>query len=149
MKIKLKSFSTLEVAIDKATNRVTKHWERKTKDSDSLAFWHTFQAIQFSFFEKELLLIQALIVSAPLIGLLGTVLGMIETFQGIAEAGMPSTMVVSKGISKALITTQYGLLVALPALIGLTALKKKNQFIQVCRKTLEVRCMTNSGEISG
>ena len=52
---------------------------------------------------------------APLLGLLGTVLGMVEMFQALPEGG--SMVLVAGGIWKALITTVAGLCVAIPALI--------------------------------
>ena len=54
---------------------------------------------------------------APLLGLLGTVSGMIETFIMMTLFGAGDPAVVSGGISKALITTELGLVVAIPALI--------------------------------
>jgi len=53
----------------------------------------------------------------PLLGLLGTVIGMIEVFGVIMEAGVGSPGVLAGGISKALITTASGLAVAIPALM--------------------------------
>ena len=63
---------------------------------------------------KNIMLIQVISVVAPLAGLLGTVIGMIETFQAITlfGAGDPKTM--ASGISKALMTTVLGLVVAIP-----------------------------------
>lgn len=54
---------------------------------------------------------------APLLGLLGTVLGMIDVFGVIMEAGVGNPGVLAGGISKALITTAAGLSVAIPALL--------------------------------
>lgn len=53
---------------------------------------------------------------APLLGLLGTVLGMIEIFSGFMGSGMANAPVLAGGISKALITTAAGLFVGIPAL---------------------------------
>jgi len=61
-------------------------------------------------------LIHACIVVAPLLGLLGTVTGMIETFDSILYGGYVTEM--SRGICKALVTTQYGLAIAAPALVA-------------------------------
>lgn len=63
---------------------------------------------------RNIALIQVISVVAPLTGLLGTVIGMIETFQAITlfGAGDPKTM--ASGISKALMTTVLGLCVAIP-----------------------------------
>ncbi len=54
---------------------------------------------------------------APLLGLLGTVGGMITTFEAISEFGTGNARAMSAGISEALITTQTGLLVAVPGLV--------------------------------
>ncbi len=55
--------------------------------------------------------------SAPFIGLFGTVIGIIQAFQGIAAAGSASLAVVAPGISEALIATAAGLVAAIPASI--------------------------------
>ena len=54
---------------------------------------------------------------SPLLGLLGTVTGMIETFQSITLFGTGDPKLMSGGISQALITTQLGLAVAIPLLL--------------------------------
>ncbi|HEX6992851.1 MAG TPA: MotA/TolQ/ExbB proton channel family protein [Gammaproteobacteria bacterium] len=55
---------------------------------------------------------------SPLLGLLGTVIGMIKTFAAIMVNGVGSPASLAGGISEALITTAAGLSVAIPALIG-------------------------------
>jgi biopolymer transport protein ExbB len=55
--------------------------------------------------------------TAPLMGLLGTVVGMIKTFSLITVFGSGNAASFSSGISEALITTEFGLVVAIPALI--------------------------------
>ncbi len=57
-----------------------------------------------------------IVAGAPLLGLLGTVLGMISVFQAVASAGTGITEGLSTGISRALITTATGLIIAIPAL---------------------------------
>ena len=54
---------------------------------------------------------------SPLLGLLGTVTGMIETFQVISVFGTGNAAAMANGISIALITTEVGLLVAVPGLL--------------------------------
>lgn len=54
---------------------------------------------------------------APLLGLLGTVIGMIDVFSVIMQAGVGDPTVLAGGISKALVTTAAGLSVAIPALL--------------------------------
>lgn len=63
-------------------------------------------------------LVKTIVVLAPLIGLLGTVIGMIETFDALQSSAMFSQgNSISGGISKALFTTELGLVVAVPGLI--------------------------------
>ncbi|MDX2054923.1 MAG: MotA/TolQ/ExbB proton channel family protein [Polyangiaceae bacterium] len=54
---------------------------------------------------------------APFVGLLGTVVGIIAAFQGIASTGSGGLGAVSSGISEALIETAFGLMVAIPAVL--------------------------------
>ncbi len=75
--------------------------------------------------QRSLATIRVLAVVAPLLGLLGTVLGMIETFQVIAVSGTGDARALSSGISVALVTTQVGLLVAVPGLFLGTYLRSK------------------------
>jgi hypothetical protein len=55
--------------------------------------------------------------AAPLLGLLGTVTGIINTFKLITVFGTGDVKTLSSGISEALITTEFGLIVAIPALL--------------------------------
>jgi biopolymer transport protein TolQ len=56
--------------------------------------------------------------TAPFVGLLGTVMGIINAFQLMAAAGSGGLGTVSAGISEALVTTAFGLLVAIPAVMA-------------------------------
>jgi len=67
--------------------------------------------------DHRLAVVAVLAAIAPLLGLLGTVLGMVETFDVIAAFGTGNARAMAGGISVALITTQTGLLVAIPGLI--------------------------------
>ncbi|MDY7025585.1 MAG: MotA/TolQ/ExbB proton channel family protein [Pseudomonadota bacterium] len=71
--------------------------------------------LQVSYMERFLNLLGSIAQIAPLLGLLGTVLGMIDVFAVITEAGADKSGLAS-GISKALITTAAGLVVAIPSL---------------------------------
>jgi biopolymer transport protein ExbB len=62
--------------------------------------------------------------AAPLLGLLGTVTGMIKTFQLLTIFGTGDAKSLSSGISEALVTTELGLMVAIPALIVHGALSR-------------------------
>jgi biopolymer transport protein ExbB len=66
---------------------------------------------------------------APLMGLLGTVTGMIETFQAITLYGAGDPRMMSGGISEALITTMLGLAVAIPIMLVHTFLRRRLEHI--------------------
>ncbi len=70
-------------------------------------------SIEMAFLEKGLVWLGTVISVAPMLGFLGTVWGMIEAFQAIAAANDISPTIVAGGISKALLTTLLGLVVAI------------------------------------
>ncbi|MFO8014398.1 MAG: MotA/TolQ/ExbB proton channel family protein [Phycisphaerae bacterium] len=74
--------------------------------------------------ERSLSLLGALAGVAPLLGLLGTVSGMIATFDTISSVGTGNPRLLSGGISEALITTQLGLMVAIPLLLAHAGLER-------------------------
>ena len=75
--------------------------------------------------EKWLTVLSVGASAAPLLGLLGTVTGMIHTFALITQYGSGDASVLSSGISEALITTEVGLVIAIPALIVHAWLSRK------------------------
>jgi biopolymer transport protein ExbB len=78
-----------------------------------------FQDAQVSQQNREALILAAYTAAAPLIGLLGTVIGMVATFRAVSAEFGNTAVQVSAGISQALITTQCGLVVAIPGLFGM------------------------------
>ena len=77
--------------------------------------------------ERFLTAIKVLAAVAPLLGLLGTVTGMINTFQVITVFGTGDPRLMAGGISEALITTQLGLAVAIPILVASALLGRRAQ----------------------
>ncbi|NDV61294.1 MotA/TolQ/ExbB proton channel family protein [Puniceicoccales bacterium CK1056] len=75
--------------------------------------------------ERLLAFIAVVAATAPLLGLLGTVTGMIKTFKLITIVGTGDARNLSSGISEALITTKWGLIVAIPTLIMHALLNRK------------------------
>jgi biopolymer transport protein ExbB len=67
---------------------------------------------------------------APLLGLLGTVTGMIQTFHVIADFGTGNAQAMAGGIRQALITTETGLLVAIPGLFAGYVLRRQVRKLQ-------------------
>lgn len=87
-----------------------------------------FELDEMAWVERRLPFLAVMIGAAPLLGLLGTVAGMLATFAGMASAnGAPPIDSISSGISKALVTTQAGLVIAIPAAFLLGLLKRRAQ----------------------
>ena len=80
--------------------------------------------------DRRMATMNILVTSAPLLGLLGTVLGMIMTFQGISTGGGKMADAIAEGISAALITTEMGLLVALPGMVlAYVVRRRRNEYV--------------------
>lgn len=75
-------------------------------------------ADQILYLEKDLSILATTTTIAPFLGLLGTVWGVMEAFNGMAVTGAPTLSTVAPGISAALLTTVVGLLVAIPTVVG-------------------------------
>ena len=80
---------------------------------------------QMAWVKRRLPFLAILISSAPLLGLLGTVAGMLITFSGMASGNSAPIDTISTGISRALVTTQAGLVIAIPAAFLLALLKRR------------------------
>jgi biopolymer transport protein ExbB len=72
--------------------------------------------LQLMSLQRGLPALATIVAGAPLLGLLGTVIGMIKIFSVVASSGSGITEQLSSGISQALITTATGLVIAIPAL---------------------------------
>jgi biopolymer transport protein ExbB len=72
--------------------------------------------------ERYLILLETVAAASPLLGLLGTVLGMIQVFSVISIAGVGQAGLLSGGIAQALITTAFGLSIGIPALVAFNLL---------------------------
>jgi biopolymer transport protein ExbB len=75
--------------------------------------------------ERMLIVLEVITAIAPLLGLLGTVLGMSQVFDVISEVGLGQTKAFSGGIAQALRTTIIGLTVAIPSLIAYSSFDRK------------------------
>ncbi len=70
-------------------------------------------SIEMAFLERGMIVLSTVIVLAPMLGFTGTVAGMVDAFDAIKKANDISPAVVAGGISKALLTTLFGLVVAM------------------------------------
>lgn len=86
--------------------------------------------------------------TAPLLGLLGTVTGMIETFRLINLFGTGDARNLASGISEALVTTEFGLIVAIPALILHALLSRKVQGIKATMEMVSLAFLNGTTEKS-
>ena len=85
--------------------------------------------------QRGILIIKVISVVAPLLGLLGTVTGMINTFQAITLFGTGDPTRMAGGISQALVTTQLGLYVAVPTVLLHTVVSGRSRgIIQVLQE---------------
>jgi biopolymer transport protein ExbB len=78
---------------------------------------------------RNLRVLETIAAVAPLLGLLGTVVGMIRVFSGISQIGLGNPEVLSSGISEAMVTTAAGLMVGIPALVAHNWLEGRAQGI--------------------
>ncbi len=104
--------------------------------------------LERSALDKRLSVITMLAAVAPLLGLLGTVIGMIETFNVIAVFGTGNAKAMANGISVALITTETGLLVAIPGLFLASTLRRASSQLKTqLEQDLAIfdRAIKNSG----
>ena len=90
-----------------------------------------------SYLNRRLRFLMVLASSAPLIGLLGTVVGMLRTFDGLSMQDSYKMDTVASGISQALVTTQTGLLVSIPALAFIHLLQRRKKAWLTCINRLE------------
>lgn len=70
-------------------------------------------SVEMAFLEKGMIWLATVITVAPMLGFTGTVSGMVSAFQDIAAANNISPAIVASGISEALLTTLFGLIVAM------------------------------------
>ena len=100
-----------------------------------------------SYLNRRLRFLFILASSAPLIGLLGTVAGMLRTFDGLSMQDSYKMDLVAGGISQALVTTQAGLLIAIPAIAMIHLLnRRKKDWLQCINRleSLSLRQLPNS-----
>lgn len=75
--------------------------------------------------EKRLLVLEVITAVAPLLGLLGTVLGLEKIFGIISELGLGQAKAFSGGLAEAIRTTVFGLFIAIPSLVAFSYFDKK------------------------
>jgi len=85
-----------------------------------------FASLETTRLERGMFILDIVVGASPLLGLLGTVTGLIQVFGGIDPAsGMPDPTLFMQGIALALTTTMLGLSIAIPALVGNSYLTRR------------------------
>jgi biopolymer transport protein ExbB len=77
--------------------------------------------------ERHLFWLQTVAQASPLLGLLGTVFGMIQMFSAVSLYGLGDPQVLSKGIGVAMLTTAEGLCIGIPALVAYNYLRSRSE----------------------
>lgn len=89
--------------------------------------------------KKYLSILDTTITAAPLLGILGTVIGIIGSFNALGVDGIGNPLAVTRGISEALITTAFGLIIALGALVPYNYFQAQLQrFVEELESTCSV-----------
>ena len=99
--------------------------------------------------EKALPLIAVTAATAPLLGLLGTVTGMIDVFRQITNFANPESSELARGISEALVTTKFGLITAIPSLIVHALLSRRLQGLVAKMETFASRLVNLAANGNG
>ncbi len=111
--------------------------EKRTRDEIEEALYEQYLEAQPPL-QRGLPVIAIASAAAPLLGLLGTVTGMIHTFKLITIFGTGDAKSLASGISEALITTEFGLVVAIPALILHAFLSRRVQGIRAAMEMTSI-----------
>ena len=129
-----KEVQLLSFSFSKFTRRRKEHVHLKMMNELNELFERTYFDAQ----RRRLKNIRILATIAPLMGLLGTVIGMIDTFGIISLYGNSNPTLMAEGIAKAMLTTQAGLAVAVPMLVSATLLQTKLQsFSRQVKRSLQ------------
>lgn len=120
-------FWFLNSVFPRLQNNIIANWEKRTDTTSWYAHrirdaWISEASDKLS---ERVLLIKTLVAMCPLIGLLGTVTGMIEVFETMATQGTGNPRLMAAGISKATIPTMAGMVAALSGLFFSTRLESK------------------------
>lgn len=86
--------------------------------------------------ERGLVVLEIIVGIAPLLGLVGTILGMMTTFGDVGKEGLTDAAKLAQGISLILRATLFGLLIAIPALIAWSYYSKKVETLAVEMETV-------------
>jgi biopolymer transport protein ExbB len=105
----------------------------KTENAGSLETAARHEVVRL---ERGIIVLEIIVGIAPLLGLVGTIVGMMTVFNGIGDAGLNNAAKLASGISMILKATLIGLLIAIPALVAWGYLSKRVEVFAVELETL-------------
>jgi biopolymer transport protein ExbB len=105
----------------------------KAENTDALETLARHEVIRL---ERGLVVLEITVGIAPLMGLVGTILGLIDLFSNLGSAGLTDSGRMAEGIAMALNSTLMGLLIAIPALVAWSYYSKRVETITVEMETL-------------
>jgi biopolymer transport protein ExbB len=97
----------------------------------------------------RLWILDTIVTAAPLLGLLGTIFGIMETFNALAAGGVSDSAAVSRGIGTALIATAIGIATALLGLLGNNVLSRRAHVLMEDFKALLLSLSAGSEKLHG
>ncbi len=103
-----------------SAGRIVDFYKLAHVDADALK---AFAQLEITKLDRGMFVLDIVISAAPLLGLLGTVAGLVSVFA--TESGIPTAEAMSKGVGLALSTTIIGLSIAIPAIIGSSFLNRR------------------------
>lgn len=99
--------------------------------------------------QRHLWILDTVVTAAPLLGLLGTILGIIETFSALAQSGVSDPASVSAGIGTALFATALGISIALYGLVFLNLFQDRVERISEHLRIIVLHAGLGSGDQEG
>lgn len=99
--------------------------------------------------ERHLVFLGTIAAASPLLGLLGTVSGMIKIFRVISELGVGQASALSSGISEAMYTTAFGLVIAIPSLVMHNFLRERAETIILDIEKRSIQVMNRLFDVPG
>ncbi|MBN2144490.1 MAG: MotA/TolQ/ExbB proton channel family protein [Candidatus Aureabacteria bacterium] len=113
----------------------TVHAHVQLSKEDNLILTRTKLKEEIAYLQRGLTLLEVCASVSPLLGLLGTVVGIVQVFSVISKAGTGDAAILSGGISTALNTTVFGLIIAIPSAITFSFFERRiDVLIQVIEK---------------
>ena len=123
--------------------RLIAYYQSQQPDSEALKSFARLETVRL---ERGLFVLEVVVGAAPLLGLLGTVTGLIQVFSGIDPGtGLPDPAIFVEGIAMALGTTALGLIIAIPAM-AMHALLYRRVDLHAVRVAVAVEQLMNHSQ---